>query len=61
MRRGTNSLGTTPAFTSEDLPEPLLPNTRRKGDPAAALPVSCSIALASASSWPKKIGACSNS
>ena len=61
MRCGFISLGTTPAFTSDDLPEPLAPDTNRKARPARALAASCSIAFVTAASRPKKIGACSNS
>jgi hypothetical protein len=61
MRLGTNSFGTIPAFTSDDLPEPLAPKIRRKGAPASAFEIRCTMARDSASSWPKKIGASSNS
>ena len=61
MRCGFINRGTTPAFTSDDLPEPLAPDTNRNACPERALAASCSVAFITAASRPKKIGACSNS
>ena len=61
MRCGFVKRGTMPAFTRDDLPEPLAPDTNRKARPERALIASCSVAFITAPSRPKKIGACSNS
>ena len=61
MRCGFIRRGITAALTSDDLPEPLAPDTNRNAVPAAAFAASCSVALVICASRPKKIGACSNS
>ena len=50
--------GTRPARTSEDLPEPLAPSTRRNGQPLSAASFSRSAALAISRLRPKNTDAC---
>src|SRR5262249_60398930 len=52
------SLGTRPARTSEDLPDPLGPSTSRNGQPFSAASLSRSVALAMSRLRPKNTGAC---
>ena len=61
MRCGFIKRGMMPAFASDDLPEPLAPETSKKARPPRALAASSSVAFITAASRPKKIGACSNS
>jgi hypothetical protein len=53
MRCGFVSRGTIPALTSEDFPDPLAPDTKRKAQPERALAASCSVAFMIAAFRPK--------
>ena len=54
-------VGSTPARTSDDLPQPLMPKTSRKAEPRAAWDTSASLTSPTAWVRPKNTGACSKS